>query len=166
MASGNTLATFYPADNEPPSSSYATLDTRNGHPTLDFDDSAASEAAIFSFVLPRNYAGGGITVYLHWSATSATTGNVMWQTSFERIGNGSQDTDSDGFATAVTWSAAGTSGTSGNITISNQAHTDGAQIDSIAVGELCRIKVERLGSNASDTMTGDAELMAVELKET
>ncbi len=166
MASGDTLATFGPLSNEPPASAYATLDTRNSHPCLDHDDAAASEASIFSFVLPRNYAGGGITVYLHWAATTATTGNVIWQTSFERIGSGSQDTDSDGFATAVTWSAAATSGTSGNITISNQAHTNGAQIDSIAVGELCRIKVERLGSNGSDSMSGDAELMAVELKET
>ena len=36
----------------------------------------------------------------------------------------------------------------------------------LAVGELGRIKIERLGSNGSDSMTGDAELMAVELKET
>ena len=166
MATGNTLVTLYPADNEPPASAYATLDTRNAHPTLDFDDSAATEAAVFSFILPRHYAAGGITVYLHWAATSATSGNVIWQTSFERVGASVQDMDSDGFATAITLSAAATDGTSGKVTSTNQAHTDGAQIDSIAVGELCRLKVERLGSNASDTMVGDAELVAIELKET
>jgi hypothetical protein len=165
MASGDTLATFYPADNEPPASGYATLDTRNAHPVLDFD-AGATEAAVFSAILPRNYGGGGITVYLHWGASSATSGNVIWQTSFERIGDGSQDTDSDGFATAVTWSAQAASGTSGNVVIDSQAHTDGAQIDSIAVGELFRLKVERVGGSGSDTMTGDAELFAVELKET
>ncbi len=166
MASGDTIATFSPLSNEPPATTYATLDTRNSHPCLDFDDAAATEAAVFSFVLPRNYAGGGITIYLHWAATSATSGNVIWQTSFERIGDGSQDTDSDGFATAVTWSAQAASATSGNVVIDSQAHTNGAQIDSLAVGELGRLKVERLGSNGSDTMSGDAELMAVELKET
>ncbi len=167
MASGDTIATFSPLSNEPPATAatFATLDTRNAHPTLDFDDAAATEAAVFSFVLPRNYAGGGITVYLHWAATSATTGNVIWRTSFEDVGT-AQDTDSDGFATAVTWSAAATSGTSGVCVITSQAHTNGAQIDSLAVGELGRLKVERLGSNGSDSMTGDAELMAVELKET
>ena len=34
MASGATLITFFPCDNEPPASAYATLDTRNAHPTL------------------------------------------------------------------------------------------------------------------------------------
>ncbi len=165
MASGDTLATFSPLSNEPPASAYATLDTRNSHPTLDFDDAAASEAAVFSFVLPRNYAGGGITVSLHWAATTATSGNVIWQTSFEDFGP-SQDTDSDGFATAVTWAAAAANGTSGVLTVSSQAHTNGAQIDSVAAGDACRIKIERLGSNGSDTMSGDAELMAVELRET
>ncbi len=162
MASGDTIATFSPLSNEPPATTYATLDTRNSHPTLDFDDTA-TEAAVFSFVLPRNYGGNGITIYLHWAATTATSGNVIWQTALERVGT-AQDTDSDGFATAVTWSAATTSGTSGIIIISNQAHTNGAQIDSLAIGELGRIKIERVGP--SDTMTGDAELMAVELKET
>ncbi len=80
MATGDSLATFSPLSNEPPATAYATLDTRNSHPTLDFDDAAATESAVFSFVLPRNYGGSGITVYLHWAATTATTGNVIWQT--------------------------------------------------------------------------------------
>lgn len=166
MASGDTLAIFFPCDNEPPSSNYATLDTRNGRPVLDFDDSAASESAIFSFILPRNYANSGITVYLHWMASVATSGNVIWQTSFEYSSDGSLDTDSDGFATAVTWSAQAAPATCGVIVIDSQAHTDGAQIDSAAVGGTCRLKVERLGSNGSDTMSNDAELVAIELKET
>lgn len=166
MASGDTLMVFTPLAYEPPATNYATLDTRNAHPVLDFDAAAATEAAVWTGVLPNNYAGGGITIYLHWAASTATSGNVIWQSAFERIGNGSQDIDSDGFATAVTWAAAATSATSGNVTISNQAHTNGAQIDSVAVGESFRLKIERLGSNASDTMTGDAELVAVELRET
>lgn len=165
MASGDTLAIFGPYSNEPPATVYATLDMRNSRCCLDFDADAV-EAAIFSFILPRNYAGSGITVYLHWAATSATTGNVVWQTSFERIGQDIQDADADSFATAVTWSAQTTSTTNGNIIIDDQVHTNGAQIDSIAVGESCRIKIERVGSSGSDTMTGDAELYAVELKET
>lgn len=166
MASGDTLMVFTPLAYEPPATNYATLDTRNAHPVLDFDAAAATEAAVWTGVLPRNYAGGGITIYLHWAATSATSGNVIWQSSFEYISDSSLDIDSDGFATAVTWSAAATSGTSGIVTVTNQAHTDGAQIDSIVVGASFRLKIERLGSNASDTMSGDAELVAIELKET
>lgn len=162
MASGNTLVTLYPADNESPSSNYATLDTRNGHPVLDFDDTTA-EGAVFSFVLPRNYASGGITVYVGSSATSATTGTIGWTVEIERVGT-AQDTDSDSFATAATITAATVSGTSGIVTTSNVAITDGANIDSIAVGELCRIRIKR--DVANDTATGDAELHFVEIKET
>jgi hypothetical protein len=35
MASGDTLAVFFPAMSEPPSSNYATFDTRNGVLVLD-----------------------------------------------------------------------------------------------------------------------------------
>lgn len=148
---------------EPPSSNYATLDTRNGHPVLDFD-TTTQETAIWTGVLPRHYAGGGITVYIHWAATSATSGTIGWDVSFERIGDGSQDIDSDGFATAQTVTAATVPGTSGNVDITNVAITDGANIDSIAVGEAFRIRVRRDVTN--DTASGDAELVAVELKET
>lgn len=164
MASGNTLAAFFPQDNEPPAANFATLDTRNGHPVLDFD-AATDEDAIFSCVLPRNYAGGGLTVYLHWAATSATSGDVVWNVAFERIGEGSQDIDSDGFASAQAATATA-SATSGNVDIQAITFTDGAQIDSIAVGEAFRIKVTRDANNGSDTMTGDAELVGVEIKET
>ncbi len=164
MASGNTLATFFPCDNEPPASNYATLDTRNAHPVLDFDDST-DESAVFTGILPRHYGGGGITVYLHWAGTSATSGTARWAVSVEAIA--SQDIDSDGFASAQT--AGGTAnGTSGVETVTSIAFTDGAQMDSVAAGGAFRLKVTRDadGTSGTDDMTGDAELLAVEVKET
>lgn len=162
MATGNTLQTFHPQDNEPPTSNYATLDTRNGHPVLDFDDTTA-EYAIFTGVLPRHYAAGGITVYVHYSATSATSGTAGFTVEFERVGDGSQDIDSDGFASAQTITAVTVPATSGHVDIANVAVTDGANIDSIAVGETFRLRIKR--DVANDTATGDLELVAVELKE-
>lgn len=165
MASGDTLCIFSPLDNEPPSASYATLDTRNAHPVLDFDASA-DESAVFSGLLPRSYAGGGLTVYLHWLASSATSGAVRWAVSIERLDTGT-DTDSDSFATAQT---AGTtaSGTSGAPVVTSIAFTSGAQMDSLAAGEPFRLKVMRDadGTSGTDDMTGDAELLMVEIKET
>lgn len=163
MATGNTLLVFRPTDNEPPATNYATLDLRNVHPTLDFD-TTTQESAIFTGVLPRNYAGGGITVYLHWAAATATTGTIGWDVAFERIGDGSQDLDADSFATAAVVTAATVPGTSGLVDITNVAITNGANIDSIAVGELFRLRIRR--NVATDTAAGDAELLAVELKET
>lgn len=167
MATGNTLVTLYPQDNEPPASNFATLDTRNGHPVLDFDDGATNERAVWSFILPRHYAGGGLTVYLHYSMTSDVANKVRLEAAFERIGDGSQDVDSDGFAAAQGVNVAAVPGTAGHVDIASIAFTDGAQIDSIAVGELCRIYVERDSSDATnDTAVGDLELHAIEIKET
>src|SRR5262245_59272143 len=140
MASGNTLITFRPQDNEPPSSNYATLDLRNGHPVLCFD-TTTQETAIFTGVLPRHYSGGGITVYLHWAAASATSGTIGWDVAFERIGAAQQDLDADGFASAQTVTAATVDGTSGNVSITNVAVSNGANMDSIAVGEAFRLRV-------------------------
>lgn len=163
MGSGQTLCRFGPLDNEPPATNYATLDTRNGHPVLDFD-TTTQESAIFTGILPRSYAGGGITVYVHWAATSATSGTIGWDVAFERIGDSQQDIDSDGFATAQTITATTVPGTSGHVDITNVAVTDGANIDSIAAGEVFRLRIRR--DVANDSAAGDAELVYVELKET
>ena len=163
MASGDTLVVFTPLHNEPPSSNPATLDTRNQHPVLDFDDTT-NESAVFSAIMPRNYDGGGVTVYLHYSMTSATSGNVDWDAAFERIGDQQQDIDSDGFAAVNSVDNTTVPGTSGNVDIVSIAFTNGADMDSVAVGEAFRLKATR--DAAADTAVGDAELLAVEIKET
>lgn len=163
MATGQTLITFLPNNAEPPSSNYATHDRRNQHPVLDF---ALTEVAVFSFVLPRNYSGGGITVYLHYSMTSATANDIRLDTTFERVGDGQQDVDSDGFdATGVNGTDTTVPGTSGHVGIVSNAHSDGARLDSLAVGEKGRLKVTRTAVAGTDA-SGDLELHAVELKET
>jgi hypothetical protein len=154
---------FSPLANEPPASNFATLDTRNSHPCLDFD-TTTQEAAVFTGLLPRSYGGGGITVYVHWAATSATSGTIGWDIAIERIGDGSQDTDSDGFASAQTVTAATVPATSGNVKITNVAITDGANMDSIAAGELFRLRIRR--DVANDNAAGDAELFGIEVRET
>ena len=163
MASGDSLLQFSPLNNEPPSSNGATFDLRNQHPILDFDDTT-NESAVFSAVLPQHYDGGGLTVYLHYAMTSATSGDVDWDVAFERIGDQQLDIDSDSFAAAQSVDNTTVPGTSGNVDVVSVAFTDGAQMDSIAAGELFRIKVTRDAS--SDTATGDAELLAVEIQET
>lgn len=163
MATGNTLAVFVAEHARSPTSNGATWDVRNNIGVLDFDDTT-SEATIFLDVLPRHYSGNGITVYLHWAATSATSGTGGWLVAFERIGDAQQDIDSDGFASDQTVTAATVPATSGHVKITSVAVTNGANMDSIAVGEVYRLRVKR--DVANDTATGDLELLAVELKET
>lgn len=162
-ASGDTLLIFVPAGNEPPTSNFATLDLRNVHPVLDYDD-ATNEDAVFSGVMPEHYAAGGLTIDIGYSMSTATSGDVDWDIQLERIGDQQLDIDSDSFAAANSVDNTTVPGTSGNVDVVTITFTDGADMDSIVAGELFRLKLTRDG--VSDTATGDAEFHFIHIKET
>lgn len=167
MATGDTLCVFLPSDNRPPSSNAATQDQRNLHDVLDFDGST-DEEAVFTGVLPRHYDGGGLSIVSGWTATSATSGSFRVQMDIERVADGGTDVDSDSF-TGSFQSAGGTAnGTSGILDYVTVTFTDGAQMDSLAVGEKFRLKVRRDadGTSGTDDITTDLELHFVEVRET
>ncbi len=159
MASGNSLFTCLPQDNEPPASAYAQLDTRNSALVLAFD-AATQEGAVFGGVLPSHYAGGGLTLDLFWYAASATSGDVVWDAAYEE---GGSDIDADNFGTVgtATTTTNGTSGieTKSTITISH------ANMGSPAAGSTFRLRVRRLAADGADTMTGDSHFIAAHGKE-
>jgi len=163
MASGDTLLLLPATSGIPTSSNGATFDIRNQHPVADFD-AATNESLVFSAIMPRNYGGGGLTAYIHYSMSSAVSGDIDWDIALERIGDQQQDVDSDGFAAVNSVDNTTVPGTSGNVDIVNITFTDGADMDSIAVGEAFRLKITR--DAVSDTATGDAELHHIEIKET
>lgn len=162
VSSGQLLQLFRPQQNEPPASNPATPDTFNAHPCLDFD-TTTQEIAVFSGIMPRSYGGGNIVVYLHWAATSATSGTGGWDVTFERL----EDTvalGSDHWATAQTVTAATVPGAAGTKKISNVVCAAGAAgTASLTAGDHFRIRIRR--DVANDTAAGDLELYAVELKE-
>lgn len=161
MASGNTLLIFSAEDGAPPSSAFAAWVRRNNHIVAAFD-AATDESMDFRGILPQHYAGGGLTVLLHWIAESATSGNVVWNAAMERLNT---DMDADSFATAqaATTTAAGTAGI---IAVTTITMSSGANMDSLAAGESFRLRITRDANNGSDTMSGDAQLVAVEIRET
>lgn len=158
-----TLITFTALSNEPPSSNFATFDTRNSHPVLDFDAST-EEYAVFSDVLPRQYSGGGLSVLIHYAMTTAndTASSTVWNGAFERLGT-SQDMDADSFAATSTITSTNVA-TSGQLTTAQLDFTN-AQIDGLLAGEGFRFKLTRQAAAAGDTATGDAEVRFVEIKE-
>lgn len=166
MASADTLAVFSALDGQPPSSNYATLDTRNGYMVLDFDDTT-DESTIFCGVMPRNYAGGGVTVTVGWMASTATTGTISLDVSFLSVTDDADDLDTKSFATANNANPT-TASASGEVDYATVTFTDGADMDSVAAGELFYLKVTRDadGTTSTDNMTGDMELVFVEIKET
>lgn len=161
LANPLTIARWTSLDNQPPAANYATFDTRNSIAVLDFDDSA-DESAIFVGVMPAAAVlTGGVAVYLHWMATTATSGAVIWEASIERSNT---DLDSDSFAT-VAFASGSANGTSGIVTKTTISISSG-NIDGVTAGDLFRLKISRdaNGTNGTDDMTGDAELIAVELR--
>jgi hypothetical protein len=152
-----TYATFTATDNQPPATAYATLDTRNSIAVLDFDD-ATDESAVFVSIIPEAASlGSGLKIRLHWMASTATSGDVVWDVSLERM---TTDLDTDSFDTIASGTAAA-NGTSGILTVTEITLTT---IDSVTAGDGFRLKVTRDANNASDTMTGDAELVVCEVR--
>ena len=163
MASGDTLAIFTPLHNEPVASNFVTFDTRNEHSVIDFD-ATTNESAVFKGIMPQHYGGGGVTVFLHYSMSSAETGDIDWDVAFERVSDSIQDIDSDGFFTVNSVDNTTVPGTSGHVDVVSVTFTDGADMDSVTAGDGFRIKITR--DAVADTAAGDAELWAVEIRET
>jgi hypothetical protein len=152
-----TYAVFTAEHNQPPASAYATLDTRNSVACLDFDD-ATDESAVFVGIIPEGASlGSGLKIRLHWAATTATSGDVRWDVSLERM---TTDLDSDSFDTVASATAT-TNGTSGILTVTEIALTT---IDSVTAGDGFRLKVTRDANNGADTMSGDCELYICEVR--
>jgi hypothetical protein len=159
FVANKSLTRFTPLDNQPPAANFATLDTRNSVAVLDFDD-ATDEAAVFVSVIPQAATlSSGIKVRIFWAASTATSGDCVWSAEFEDTSG--HDIDSDGFDTATTATTT-TSGTSGVVNVTEITCTT---IDSLAAGDAFRVKISRDANDAADTMTGDAELVAVELQQ-
>jgi hypothetical protein len=152
-----TYAVFNAQDNQPPASNFATLDTRNSISVLDFDD-ATDESAIFLGAIPEAAVlGSGLKIRIIWTATTATSGACVWDASLERM---TTDIDTDSFDTAASVTTT-TNGTNG---VPNYSEITLTTIDSVTAGDGFRLKINRDANNGSDTMTGDAELIAVEVR--
>jgi len=119
-------------------------------------DAAADEAAHWKFEA-ISYGSGNLTLDVEWYADSASTGDVVWGAAIAAItpDTDTQDVETKAFATenTVTDSHLGTTGQRlhrATITISN--------LDSLAARDDVWIRIRRVGSSGSDTMTGDAIL--------
>ena len=167
MASGDTLCIFTPQGATFPTSNAPTFDTRGTHLVLDFDDSQ-DETCYFAGVMPQHYAGTtGVTVTVVWAATSSTTNGCQWEVAFERLQdeNSNSDLDTPGFAAVNAGNGTAPTGGAGQLQYTAITFTDGADMDSVVAGEAFRMSINRDTGYGSD-MTGDAELVRIEIQET
>ncbi len=158
-ASGGSasFAVFLSNDFMPPAANFETINQRNSRFLSEFDAST-EETGLLSSIVPQGQAfATGIKVIIYWAAATATSGDVVWGSAFER---GTTDIDADSFDTesTATTTTSGTSGIPNKTTISNTT------IDSIVAGDLYWVKIARKAAAGGDTMTGFAQILAVELQ--
>jgi hypothetical protein len=158
-AGTKTYAVFTALDGNPPASDFATFDTKNSIPVLTFS-ATATNRTFFTGKLPEAaVVSSGLKVFLHWIASGATSGNAIWNIEWEK--STGQDLDSDGWDATVTSATAACSATDGAMAATEITCTN---IDSVVAGDVFRVRVSRLGADASDTLTQPAQLVLVEVR--
>lgn len=175
MASSDTLCVFTALNGIAGDADYATLGTiltasadepDNILYVLNFDPGSTEEYIYFQGFMPRHYDGGGVTVTLGWSS-DATSGNVIWGVAFKSVSDDADDLDSKAFADPNESAADATASAAGEVAYTTIAFTDGADMDSVAAGEMFWLEVHRSSADASDTLdANDAELHFIEIRET
>jgi hypothetical protein len=161
-AGSKIIRNWGPTDASFPASGYATLDTRNTHPVLDYD-AAVFESAYFHGVMPDNYeTDATVVVEVFYCMTSATSGAVNVAIRLENMMG--LDIDSDSFASYGGFTQT-VPGTAGQVTSQTSTLTlASSQLDGLTAGDLFRLHIARNGPNGSDTASGDMEVLMVEMR--
>jgi len=156
-----TRAVLSPLSAEFPASNHAALTTVNARPVLAFD-AATDESASWTFVAPQGLSGA-LSCVFSLIGNAAGTNSTYWEVSVEAVTSAdATDLDAgDSFDTVNT----------GNVAMpATQGHMVQLSItltnaDSIAAGDLVRVKISRDANNGSDTFAADAYLLAAEIRE-
>lgn len=144
----------------------ASYDLRNSIPLLDFDDTANEIEIFFIPTMPRSYAGGGVTVSI-WVLTTTATGDMSFKGFFKSVTDDVDNLDTKNFAAPQENTAIDAPSASGEPKLFTITFTDGAQMDSVAAGEPFFFMLMRDAQDSTnDDMSGDAEFLAGEIKET
>lgn len=147
---------------EYPSSNYPQLTVVNNRPVLAFD-AATAETCYWTDVAPQGLTGT-LSLVVSFIMASATSGNVVFKATIEAITDGDA-TDLDAttsFASDNTSSATAVGSTAGYM---KQATITLTNNDSLAAADYYRLSFARDAANASDTASGDAYVLAVELRD-
>lgn len=148
----------------PPTSNFPTKDVFSGSnfpvKVLAFD--ASTEETTYYFFQALGYGSGNITCKVQWYADTGSSGDVIWGAQLAAItpNTDSQDIETKAFATAQTATDTHLGTTNQrlheiDITVSN--------LDSVAAGDWCCLKLYRNAAAGGDTMAGDALLAGLML---
>lgn len=161
---GTTYQQLYIEGAQFPSSNFPQLLKRNGtnFPVASLAFDATTEEKCYWKCKARKYGSGNISAIISWQGDSATSGGVVWGAKVAAI---TPDADSQDVETK----ALGSQNTFADTHLGTTAHRDHtctidiSNLDSIAEGDDFWLEISRVAANGSDTMTGDALLLGVEL---
>lgn len=132
----------------------------NSKPQLLFDDTT-DEIIHWTMRLPANYASAPV-LKLQYKMASATTGNVVVACAIMAVSDGdAANVDTDSYDTVNTSAATAVPAVAGYLDEISLTLTN---FDSGVAGDFLAIKFSRDANNASDTATGDLELIAATLE--
>lgn len=157
-----TRMSFTPLSFDSATAGVTTITASGGvpRPALAFD-AATDEYVVFTFVAWQGLANA-LSAVLTLSGNAASTNSTYWEASLEATGAAELDIDSaDSFGTVNTGNTA-MPATQGHTVVLSITLTNN---DSIAAGDLCRLKISRDANHGSDNFAADAYLLAVEIRE-
>ncbi len=160
----NVIYQFTPGAASYPTANYATYQSVAGtnFPVNSLAFDANTEESVFFYFSSEKYLSGNVDVDVKWYASTATSGNVVWGASVACItpDADTQDitTKAFGAETTVLDTHLGTTGKRLHSITTNLSN-----VDAIASGDWCVLKLARKAANASDTMTGDALVVEVDV---
>ena len=147
------------------SSAFASLDENNDQLVANFDDSTEERLLFGPFFRPRKYEGNGWTLRLMWTTATGNSGNVVWGAEARRLQDDDASNDLAGtYDTQRT--VTGDAPSAAGEVVYDEIDLGDADLDGVLEGEAVQIRISREAANGSDTLTGDAQLIAIEIYET
>lgn len=152
-----TYGMFSALDNHPPTTNYATFNSRAGVGVLEFDG-LTNEAAVFVGFIPEAASYGSMEARIKWMSSRATTGDVLWGAKWDNMNS---DIDVESWSAVSEATPTTTNGTSG---VPNTTTIACTALDGLTQGDLYRLYIYRGATATTDTMSDDAQVIAVEIR--
>jgi len=147
---------------------YATIDDINNIPVLDFDDTV-NEVCVVTGVIPSQYSGGGLTVTIAQSSSSASL-DMSWGgmiRSFTDDVDNLLHTSFNAWGTRNNNTAIDAPSVVGELTYDVITFASGANMDNLVAGEFFQLLLFRDAQDSvNDDLVGDTSLVHVQISET
>jgi hypothetical protein len=135
-------------------SRYTILGSAGNHTTAIGLPHGSTMGASMLVQMPKVAAAGTMRIRPIWAPAASSSGAVQWNVVVSTVGNGAISTA--GTSTPFT-------GDSDDFTVDVPVTETGCLVAAVPEGTWLRIGVQRLGADASDTYTGQANLLGLQI---